>query len=105
MNTVHLVIDDKPIIVPEGTNIFQAALDNGIYVPGLCYHPKLSQFGGCRLCMVDMARFFMNFCANESCGKCPPCRIGTTLMLDILTRITQGQGEEKDLEVLEQMAD
>ena len=51
-------------------------------------------------CMVDMARFFMNFCANESCGKCPPCRIGTTLMLDILTRITQGQGEEKDLEVL-----
>lgn len=56
-------------------------------------------------CMVEMARFFMNFCANESCGKCPPCRIGTTLMLDILTRITMGQGEEKDLEVLEQMSD
>ena len=56
-------------------------------------------------CMVDMARFFMNFCANESCGKCPPCRIGTTLMLDILTGITQGNGEEKDLEVLEQMCD
>jgi NADH:ubiquinone oxidoreductase subunit F (NADH-binding) len=56
-------------------------------------------------CMVEMARFFMNFCANESCGKCPPCRIGTTLMLDILTRITLGQGEEKDMEVLEQMSD
>lgn len=56
-------------------------------------------------CMVDMARFFMNFCANESCGKCPPCRIGTTLMLDILTRITQGMGQESDLEVLEQMSD
>jgi NADH:ubiquinone oxidoreductase subunit F (NADH-binding)/NAD-dependent dihydropyrimidine dehydrogenase PreA subunit/(2Fe-2S) ferredoxin len=56
-------------------------------------------------CMVEMARFFMNFCASESCGKCPPCRIGTTLMLDILTRITQGKGEEKDLEVLEQMCD
>ncbi|TLD42720.1 MAG: NADH-ubiquinone oxidoreductase chain F [Candidatus Jettenia ecosi] len=56
-------------------------------------------------CMVEMARFFMNFCASESCGKCPPCRIGTTLMLDILTRITQGRGEEKDLEVLEQMCD
>ncbi len=56
-------------------------------------------------CMVEMARFFMNFCANESCGKCPPCRIGNTLMLDILTRITQGKGEEKDLEVLEQMCD
>ncbi|MGQ3685860.1 MAG: NADH-ubiquinone oxidoreductase-F iron-sulfur binding region domain-containing protein [Candidatus Loosdrechtia sp.] len=56
-------------------------------------------------CMVEMARFFMSFCASESCGKCPPCRIGTTLMLDILTRITQGKGEEKDLEVLEQMCD
>lgn len=56
-------------------------------------------------CMVELARFFMNFCANESCGKCPPCRIGTTLMLDILTRITVGDGEEKDLEVLEQMSD
>lgn len=56
-------------------------------------------------CMVEMARFFMNFCANESCGKCPPCRIGTTLMLDILTRITQGKGEEKDLEILEHMCD
>ncbi|OOP57346.1 MAG: NADH dehydrogenase [Candidatus Brocadia carolinensis] len=56
-------------------------------------------------CMVELARFFMNFCANESCGKCPPCRIGTTLMLDILTRITVGDGEERDLEVLEQMSD
>lgn len=56
-------------------------------------------------CMVEMARFFMNFCANESCGKCPPCRIGTTLILEILTRITMGQGEDKDLEVLEQMGD
>ena len=56
-------------------------------------------------CMVDMARFFMDFCAKESCGKCPPCRIGTTLMLDILNRITSGEGEEKDLEVLEEMCD
>src|SRR3989339_103290 len=54
MKTIHLVIDDKPIIAPEGTNIFQASLDNGIYIPGLCYHPKLSQFGGCRLCMVEV---------------------------------------------------
>ncbi|MEP9411055.1 MAG: molybdopterin-dependent oxidoreductase [Candidatus Brocadia sp.] len=54
MNIIHLVIDDKPIVAPEGTNIFQAALDNDIYVPGLCYHPKLSQFGGCRLCFVEV---------------------------------------------------
>jgi len=56
-------------------------------------------------CMVEMARFFMDFCARESCGKCPPCRIGTTLMLDILTGITQGRGKDNDLEVLEQMCD
>ncbi len=54
-------------------------------------------------CMVEMARFFMDFCARESCGKCPPCRIGTTLMLDILTRITQGMGEEGDIAMLEEM--
>ena len=56
-------------------------------------------------CMVDMARFFLDFCANESCGKCPPCRVGTTLMLDILIRITQGEGEESDLDLLEQMSE
>ncbi|MBM4053816.1 MAG: NADH-quinone oxidoreductase subunit NuoF [Planctomycetes bacterium] len=54
-------------------------------------------------CMVELARFFMDFCARESCGKCPPCRIGTTLMLDILTRITQGKGEEGDIPLLEEM--
>ncbi|MCF6150353.1 MAG: NADH-quinone oxidoreductase subunit NuoF [Candidatus Kuenenia sp.] len=54
-------------------------------------------------CMVELARFFMDFCARESCGKCPPCRIGTTLMLDILTRITQGKGEESDIAMLEEM--
>jgi NADH:ubiquinone oxidoreductase subunit F (NADH-binding) len=46
-------------------------------------------------CMVDMARFFLDFCAKESCGKCPPCRVGTTLMLEILIRITQGEGKKK----------
>ncbi len=56
-------------------------------------------------CMVDMARFFLDFCAKESCGKCPPCRVGTTLMLDILVRITQGEGKEEDLETLEKMSD
>lgn len=54
MNIIHLVIDDKPIVAPEGTNIFQAALDNDVHIPGLCYHPKLSQFGGCRLCFVEV---------------------------------------------------
>ncbi len=55
-------------------------------------------------CAVDMARFFMDFCQDESCGKCTPCREGTKRMLDILTNITQGKGKEGDLELLEEMA-
>jgi len=55
-------------------------------------------------CMVDLARFFLSFTQNESCGKCTPCREGTKRMLEILDRITEGQGEEKDLETLEDLA-
>ena len=55
-------------------------------------------------CAVDMARFFMDFCQDESCGKCTPCREGTKRMLDILTKITQGKGKEGDIELLEEMA-
>jgi len=51
-------------------------------------------------CMVDMARFFLEFVQDESCGKCPPCRIGTKRMLEIVTRICTGQGEEGDVERL-----
>jgi NADH-quinone oxidoreductase subunit F len=55
-------------------------------------------------CAVDMARFFMDFCQDESCGKCTPCREGTKRMLDVLTKITQGKGKEGDIELLEEMA-
>ncbi len=51
-------------------------------------------------CMVDMARFFLDFVQDESCGKCPPCRIGTKRMLEIVTRICEGKGEEGDVERL-----
>ncbi|MDD3643048.1 MAG: NADH-quinone oxidoreductase subunit NuoF [Candidatus Krumholzibacteria bacterium] len=51
-------------------------------------------------CMVEMARFFLNFTQSESCGKCTFCRIGTLRMLEILTRITQGEGEPEDIERL-----
>jgi NADH-quinone oxidoreductase subunit F len=54
-------------------------------------------------CAVDMARFFMDFVKDESCGKCTPCRAGIKRMLDILTDITQGRGKEGDIELLEQM--
>ncbi len=55
-------------------------------------------------CMVDLARFFMTFVQEESCGKCIPCRVGTKVMLDILTRITQGLGQEGDIEYLIELA-
>ena len=50
--------------------------------------------------MVDVARFFLDFVQDESCGKCPPCRVGTKRMLEIVTRICQGQGQEGDVERL-----
>jgi NADH-quinone oxidoreductase subunit F len=55
-------------------------------------------------CMVDIARFFLEFVQDESCGKCVPCRIGTKRMLEILTRIIQGEGEAEDIERLEELA-
>ncbi len=55
-------------------------------------------------CMVDMARFFLNFTQEESCGKCTFCRIGTKRMLEILTRITEGKGRDGDIEILEELA-
>jgi len=56
-------------------------------------------------CMVDVARFFLNFTQNESCGKCTFCRIGTKRMLEILERICIGQGEEKDLKILAELGE
>ncbi len=54
-------------------------------------------------CMVDIARFFLDFTVDESCGKCTPCRIGTRRMLEILERIVSGKGQEGDLEKLERL--
>ena len=55
-------------------------------------------------CMVDIAKFFLEFTVSESCGKCTPCRVGTKRMLEILTRISEGKGEMEDLEKLEELA-
>lgn len=55
-------------------------------------------------CMVDMARFFMDFIQDESCGKCTPCREGTKQMLKILEKITSGNGEHGDIELLEELS-
>ena len=55
-------------------------------------------------CMVDIARFFLDFTVDESCGKCAPCRIGTKRMLEILERIVEGKGQDGDIEKLEELA-
>ena len=55
-------------------------------------------------CMVDIAKFFLEFIVDESCGKCTPCRIGTRRMLELLTKITSGRGEDGDIEKLESLA-
>jgi NADH-quinone oxidoreductase subunit F/NADP-reducing hydrogenase subunit HndC len=55
-------------------------------------------------CMVDVAKFYMEFICDESCGKCSPCRIGTKRMLEILTRITEGKGTPEDLDALNELA-
>jgi len=56
-------------------------------------------------CAVDIARFFMDFCQEESCGKCTPCREGTKRMLEVLTNICEGKGEERDVELLEEIGE
>jgi NADH:ubiquinone oxidoreductase subunit F (NADH-binding) len=56
-------------------------------------------------CMVDIARFFMEFIQGESCGKCTPCRVGTRRMLEILTRICNGEGRDGDIELMEELCD
>ncbi len=55
-------------------------------------------------CMVDIAKFYLEFTADESCGKCVPCRVGTKRLLEILTRITEGKGEEEDLQKIKDLA-
>jgi NADH-quinone oxidoreductase subunit F len=55
-------------------------------------------------CMIDLAKFFLNFTQEESCGKCTFCRVGTKRMLEILERITDGKGEDGDIEKLEELA-
>ncbi|MCI0468974.1 MAG: NADH-quinone oxidoreductase subunit NuoF [Nitrospirae bacterium] len=56
-------------------------------------------------CMVNVAKYFLNFTQNESCGKCVPCRIGTKRLLEILDRITRGEGRQDDIELLEKLSD
>jgi NADP-reducing hydrogenase subunit HndC len=94
---------------PSGGCLTEKDLDQPIDYESLVAAGSMMGSGGLIVmdednCMVDVARFFLEFTQDESCGKCTPCRIGTKRMLEILIRITQGKGEEKDLELLEELA-
>ena len=94
---------------PSGGCIPASKLDTPIDYESLIALGSMMGSGGLIVmdedtCMVDLAKFFLEFTVDESCGKCPPCRIGTKRMLEILTRITEGKGVPDDIEKLETLA-
>jgi NADH-quinone oxidoreductase subunit F/NAD(P)H dehydrogenase (quinone)/NADP-reducing hydrogenase subunit HndC len=94
---------------PSGGSIPAHLLDTPVDYEAITKAGAIMGSGGVivmndRTCMVDMARFFMDFIQDESCGKCTPCREGTRRQLEILTRICEGKGEPGDLRALEDLA-
>ena len=94
---------------PSGGCLTKDDLDTPIDFDNLLAKGSMMGSGGAIVmdednCMIDVAKFYLNFICEESCGKCSPCRIGTTRMLEILEKISDGKGEEKDLEELERLA-
>jgi len=93
---------------PSGGIIVEKDLDAPISYESLAALGSMMGSGGMIVmdeddCVVDVSKFYMEFCVDESCGKCAPCRIGTNQMHDILDRITKGKGEEADLARLERI--
>ena len=93
---------------PSGGCLTAVHLDEPIDFDNLVAKGSMMGSGGAIVmdednCMVDVAKFYMEFICDESCGKCSPCRIGTKRMLEILTRITEGNGTMQDLEELEEL--
>ena len=93
---------------PSGGCLTADALDEPIDFDNLVAKGSMMGSGGAIVmdednCMVDVAKFYMEFICDESCGKCSPCRIGTKRMLEILTRITEGAGTMEDLQELEEL--
>jgi NADH:ubiquinone oxidoreductase subunit F (NADH-binding)/(2Fe-2S) ferredoxin/NAD-dependent dihydropyrimidine dehydrogenase PreA subunit len=94
---------------PSGGCVPEAYLDTPVDYESIAKVGAIMGSGGMivmddQTCMVDMARFFMDFIQEESCGKCTPCREGTKRMLEILEKITQGRGEPGDIELLEELS-
>ncbi|MBQ6504719.1 MAG: NADH-quinone oxidoreductase subunit NuoF [Flexilinea sp.] len=95
---------------PSGGCLTEEYLDEPIDFDNLVAKGSMMGSGGAIVmdednCMVDVAKFYMEFICDESCGKCTPCRIGTKRMLEILTRICEGKGTMHDLEELEELSD
>ncbi|MBQ6992656.1 MAG: NADH-quinone oxidoreductase subunit NuoF [Clostridia bacterium] len=95
---------------PSGGCIPEEHLDTPIDYESLTQIGSMMGSGGLIVmddskCMVNLAKFYLGFTVDESCGKCNPCRIGTKRMLEILERITQGEGETGDIEKLETLAE
>jgi len=95
---------------PSGGCLTAASLDEPIDFDNLVAKGSMMGSGGAIVmdednCMVDVAKFYMEFICDESCGKCTPCRIGTRRMLEILTKITEGKGTLEDLDKLEEISD
>ena len=95
---------------PSGGCLTAEYLDEPIDFDNLVAKGSMMGSGGAIVmdednCMVDVAKFYMEFICDESCGKCSPCRIGTKRMLEILTRITDGKGTMKDLEELRELGE
>ncbi|MCQ2425614.1 MAG: NADH-quinone oxidoreductase subunit NuoF [Lachnospiraceae bacterium] len=94
---------------PSGGCLTEKDLDTEIDFDTLKARGSMMGSGGAIVmdednCMVDVAKFYMEFICDESCGKCSPCRIGTKRMLEILTRITEGKGTLEDIDRLEELA-
>ena len=94
---------------PSGGCLTAEALDEPIDFDNLVAKGSMMVSGGAIVmdednCMVDVAKFYMEFICDESCGKCTPCRIGTRRMLEILTKITEGKGTLEDLDKLEEIS-
>ena len=94
---------------PSGGCLTEKDLDTPIDYDNLIARGSMMGSGGAIVmdednCMVDVAKFYMEFICDESCGKCSPCRIGTKRMLEILTKITEGKGTMEDLNELEELA-
>ena len=95
---------------PSGGCLTAESLDEPIDFDNLVAKGSMMGSGGAIVmdednCMVDVAKFYMEFICDESCGKCSPCRIGTKRILEILTKITEGNGTMKDLEELEELSE